>query len=262
MTHPSAPSPVSFSDHFGRSASDYARFRPGYPAALFAWVAGLAPRRDTVWDCGTGSGQAAGGLAAHFRRVVATDASRDQLWSAERYRNVYFAASLAEAAPLRRGSVDLVVVAQALHWFGLPAFLAEVAYAMSRDGVLAVWAYGRLSIAPAVDRVVNRFYQETVGPYWLPERRHVERGYADLVLPIAETAAPGFAIEATLTLPELTGYLGTWSATARYRKDRGEDPVPAVAAELAPLWGDPAVRRPACWPLSVRAGRWLGLGRG
>jgi hypothetical protein len=57
------------------------------------------------------------------------------------------------------------------------------------------------------------------------------------------------------TLAELLGYVGTWSATLRFRENRGYDPVAGFAEELAPGWGDPAAAQLIHWPLSVRVGR-------
>ena len=68
--------PASFKDHFSAHASAYTRYRPGYPEALFVYLASLSPVRDLAWDCATGNGQTAHGLAPHFAR---TDASDDQI---------------------------------------------------------------------------------------------------------------------------------------------------------------------------------------
>ena len=48
---------MSFQDHFSKQASLYARYRPQYPAALFEYLASVAPEREAAWDCGTGNGQ-------------------------------------------------------------------------------------------------------------------------------------------------------------------------------------------------------------
>lgn len=55
-----------FADHFSVRSRDYARFRPSYPPALFAWLAETAPARRLAWDCATGSGQAAAGLLGYL----------------------------------------------------------------------------------------------------------------------------------------------------------------------------------------------------
>jgi hypothetical protein len=118
-----------------------------------------------------------------------------------------------------------------------------------------VWTYWKLEISPAIDEVIDRYYKEVVGQYWPPERRLIERQYRDLHLPFAPVAAPAMAIDVDMDLDGVAGYIGTWSATERYRAARGADPVPALVAALTPLWGDPARRRATRWPLAIRAGR-------
>jgi SAM-dependent methyltransferase len=253
-----APTPAGFRDHFSRDPNSYARFRPRYPAGLFVWLASRAPARRTAWDCATGTGQAATMLAAHFARVIATDASRLQLRAAGPAPRVHYAAALGEASPLAGGRADLITVAQALHWLDRPRLYAEVSRVIVPGGVFAVWCYGLLQSTPEIDAAIFRLYRDVVGGYWPPERSEVETGYRNIEIPIEQAAAPRFAIEAELTLAELVGYIGTWSAVGRYIADLGEDPLAPFSAELERLWGDPAAARPVVWPLSVRAGRWLG----
>lgn len=244
-----------FTDHFAAIAADYAGFRPTYPATLFAWLAEIAPGRALAWDCAAGSGQASRDLAAHFERVIATDASAAQIAAAVRHPQVEYRIAPAEASGLPAAAVDLIAVAQALHWFDLDRFYIEARRVLKPGGVLAAWSYGVLAVAgEAVDARVRTFYRETVGPYWPPERRHVESGYRTLPFPFAEREVPKFDMEAFWALPELLGYFRSWSATARYLAERGHDPVAALAAELAPLWGSPGDRRRIVWPLAARVG--------
>jgi len=241
-------------DYFSAIAPAYARFRPHYPDALFAWLAGRAPARRLAWDCATGSGQAAVGLASRFKRVIASDASAAQLSHAAPHPKVRYVRATAEHGVIRRGTVDLVCVAQALHWLDAPAFFAQAAEALAPHGVVAVWCYRLLEIEPDLDTAVQRFYHDVVGPFWPPERHHTEDGYRRTDFPFTEQAAPAFGITAELTLAELGGYLGTWSATARYREVNAQDPVPAFLDAVRPLWGAPERRRMARWPLALRVG--------
>ena len=245
----------TFRDHFSSSSPDYARFRPGYPAALFEWIAAESPGRERAWDCATGSGQAAAGLAGRFRYVVATDASESQLASAARHPRVGYVRSTAEASGLATASADAVVAAQAVHWFDVPAFFSEAARVGRPGALVVVWTYWTLVIAPEIDARVAAFYADVVGAYWPPERRLIERQYRDIRLPFAAVAAPELEIDLPMTLADLAGYVGTWSATQRYREARGEDPVPALIESIRPLWGDPATARDTRWPLAIRAGR-------
>lgn len=245
-----------FADHFAPVAASYADFRPSYPPALFAWLATLVPRHELAWDCAAGSGQASVDLAAHFQRVVATDASRAQIDAAILHPRIDYRVAPADASGLAPASVDLITVAQALHWFDLAAFYAEVRRVLCPDGVLAVWSYGVLTVEGAeADRLVQQFYHDTVGPYWPPERAHVENGYRSLAFPFEEIDAPPFAMEAVWTLPQLLGYFRSWSATGRYIAANGHDPVTALAEQLAPRWGEPGRGRLVTWPLALRVGR-------
>ena len=248
--------PLAFQDHFSRDPAAYARFRPGYPAALFDWLAGLPARRRLAWDCGTGNGQAATMLAAHFDQVVGTDASSAQLRAAAHAPRVVYLASLAESSALRGRRVDLITVAQALHWMDLLKFYAEVDRVAAPGAALAVWGYSRLRASSELDALIDRFHDETVGPFWPTERKLVETGYRGFPMPIQEVVAPPFAITATLTLPALLGYLRTWSAVGRYLRVNRKDPVEDLAPELAACWGPPGTARRVTWPLFVRAGRW------
>ena len=258
-----------FKDHFSSASDRYAAFRPGYPAALFAWLAGLCPRsgtsprsgtgaeRDTAWDCATGSGQAALGLAPNFRRVVATDASAEQIRHAEPHPRIDYWVAPAEAGGLADHSVDLVTVAQAAHWFDLPRFYAEVSRVLKPGGVIALWGYGRMVLPEEMDAPFRRFYAETVGPYWPPERKLIDDAYRSLDFPFTKIESPDFHIELEWTLHRLLDYLSTWSAVKRYQKLIGHDPLPALMAELEPGWGDPEAARKLQWPLFLRVGRHL-----
>ena len=113
-----------FSDHFASVSGAYANFRPTYPPPLFDWLAAVAPTRRRVWDCATGTGQAAVALAAHFSEVVASDASASQLAAASPHPRVHYRLAAAENSGLEADSLDLVTVAQALHWFDRPRFFA------------------------------------------------------------------------------------------------------------------------------------------
>lgn len=248
----------AFSDHYSAVANSYARFRPRYPSELFAWLAAHSPGRGLAWDCATGNGQAAIGLVERFERVAASDASAAQVARAARHSRCALRVALAEASALPAARVDLVTVAQALHWFDLERFWPEVRRVLRPGGLVAVWCYQLFSSTPEVDRVIARFYQDVVGPYWPPERAILERGYGDVPFPFQEIAVPPFAMAADWDLAHLLGYLGTWSATRRYQTRHGSDPREQIRDELTAAWGG-VERQRLRWPLLVRAGRVSGL---
>jgi len=122
-------------------------------------------------------------------------------------------------------------------------------------GVIALWCYSLLTIAPEIDSLIIRFYYDVVGPYWPKERVHVENGYRELPFPFAEIATPSFAMETEWSLGHLLGYVDTWSPVRIFREQVGSDPLEELAPPLARAWGDPAKLRRARFPLSFRVGR-------
>ena len=245
-----------FHDHFSTVAARYADFRPHYPAALFDYFATLVPGEARVWDCACGNGQATLDLAERFEHVVGTDASRDQIASARPHPKIEYRVAAADASGLDARSVGLVTVAQALHWFDLDAFYGEVRRVLKPGGLLAVWAYGIDQVEDhAINEIVQKFYSETVGPYWPPERKLVEDGYRSMLFPFEEIAAPAFRMETRWALEPLLGYFSTWSATNRFIQATGRNPLEPLAESLAGLWGDSNLPRLITWPLSLRIGR-------
>jgi SAM-dependent methyltransferase len=244
-----------FSDHFSRDASQYAAFRPGYPDDLFEWLAAHTARHERAWDCATGNGQAARGLAAHYAHVVATDASAEQLEHAVTHPRIEYRRTTAEQSELADASVDIVTVAQALHWLPLPLFFAEVRRVLAPGGLIAVWGYSlpALSSAP-LDRELRRFHDEVVGPYWPPGRKLVGTHYRTVSFPFHEILVPPFAIEQPMTRRAFEGYLRTWSATHRYRAARADDPLDEIGPVLRQEWPDAGEARLVRWPMFVRAG--------
>lgn len=244
---------MTYRDHFSTGSAGYARYRPHYPDTLYRWLLEQAPGNRHAVDVATGTGQAATGLARHFRRVSAFDLSPSQVRLAEPAAGVSYAAAPAERLPVLDADADLVTVAQALHWLDLDAFYAEVRRVLVPGGVLAAWTYDRLQVDPGVDAVIEYFYMQVVRADWPPERHHVETGYRELPFPFARLQAPSFAMRADWTVDDLLGYLGTWSATRRCHERTGNDPISEIADDLRRAFGP--VRRQVSWPLTVLAGR-------
>jgi SAM-dependent methyltransferase len=187
--------------------------------------------------------------------VHATDASAEQIARAAPHARVEYRAELAERTSLADGSIDLITVAQALHWFDLDRFYAEVRRVLKPGGVLAAWCYGLCRLSPKLDPVIEALYNGTVGPYWPPERRYIDERYATLPFPFELLPAPEMAMTTRWNLDEFIGYLATWSAVQRYRKEHGDDPLPGLRARLSSIWGNPGAQREISWPLYFRIGR-------
>ncbi len=246
---------MTFKDHFSTQAADYAKYRPHYPAALFAYLASIAPARKIAWDCGTGSGQAALGLAPHFELVIATDPSEKQIRNATPHEKIKYVVAPAEQTDIAPQSVDLITVAQALHWFDHEKFYTEVRHVAQPRGIIAVSMYNLLYSDPEITAIVNEFYFDIVGSYWPPERKHIESEYRTIPFPFAEIKPPSFNLETQWNLGELLGYLNTWSATQRFISQNGFNPLEKITDRLAGLWGDPESRKRIEWPLHLRVGK-------
>lgn len=248
---------MSFKDHFSTQTDAYARARPTYPAAWYDWLAGVVVARRLAWDVGCGTGQASADLARGFERVIATDPSAAQVAAATPRDNIEYRIEPAESSSLADASVDLIHVAQAYHWFDHARFAAEVRRVARPGAVVAAVGYRLLRITPAIDALIDVLHDDIVGPYWPPERIHVERGLSDLPFDFHEIAVPQIRMGGALDMTQLIDYFGSWSALARFRKQVGTDPLPAFAERLRPVWGDPATVYEVDWQFFARVGRAL-----
>ena len=240
-----------FKDLFSRQSGDYARYRPTYPRKLFHYLASLLDSHDLAWDVGTGSGQAAIALAAHFSRVVATDPSEAQISNAATHGRVEFRVDTADESPFAASSVDLIAAAQSFHWFPQKEFFEEARRVMRPQAVLAIWCYDLCKITPEIDTVMRQLHYDVLGDYWLAENRMVERRYKDVIIPMKEVAPPVFEMTAEWTLDHLVGYIGTWSALQTYIREGRREPLERTVSRLRAVWGE-AEKRKVQWKLGLR----------
>lgn len=242
---------ASFKDHFSGHAADYASARPDYPDSLFGFLSDECQRRELAWDCATGNGQAAKSLARYFDKVIATDASAEQIANAG-HEGIEFRVAPAEASGLGSGSVDLVTVAQALHWFDIDAFNAEACRVLRPGGVLAAWCYGTCRLDGDCERIVHDYYQY-LDPWWPPERMLIERGYRDIALPGTALSCPALSMSVSWTAQQMLAYLASWSATVRCGEATGGNPLLRIAEPLQEAWG--TKNRTVRWPVHLKASR-------
>lgn len=254
MAPPDCDTDMAFQDHFSTQAATYAAARPTYPDALFAWLAQACPRHELAWDAGAGNGQCAVALSPTFARVIATEPSAAQLANAVPRPNIAYRQEAAESPSLAEASVDLLTIAQALHWFDLARFWPAARRVLREGALVAAWTYERCSVTPAVDAVFQHLYVDLLDPYWPPERAHVADGYARLPFPFARIPVPAFDMAQSWTLPQYLAYLSSWSATQRCIAATGRDPIAEVAVDMGAAWGNPDQPRTVRWPLVVHAG--------
>jgi len=244
---------VDYKDYFSGHSRAYALARPDYPDSLFSYLNTLCQQHEIAWDCACGNGQASIALARYFDRVIATDASGDQLAHAPRHKKIQYQVARAEEYFLPPGTVDLVTVAQALHWLNLQKFYANVRSVLKTKGVLAVWCYGLHRIDDTFDDVIDQLYNSVLGRYWPKERRLVEEAYKDLDFPFEEINSPNLVMIKTWTFQETMNYIESWSAVQRYIKDRNANPLDLFRDRLLLSWGDKP-KREICWPMTLRIG--------
>jgi SAM-dependent methyltransferase len=245
---------MKMKNNFSSGSEAYARFRPGYPPELADYLTGLAAVRDNAWDCGTGSGQMAALLAPHFGQVFATDISRSQLAEAPEMPNVFYSVQAAEATGFADRFFNLIVVAQAIHWFDFERFYAEVRRTAAPEAILAAVGYGRFHINERLDAVVKDFYENTIGNYWDKERRYIDDAYKTISFPFAELTPPALENTFEWTFEHLIGYLNTWSAVKHYIKAHHQNPVQLLEKELRTAWGGEE-KKTVNFPLLLRMGQ-------
>ena len=240
-------------DNFSAASADYALYRPQSPREVFDFLYANCNNFNTAWDCGTGNGQVAAELAQRFAKVYGTDISAEQLAHAAKRQNIIYLQERAEQTSLANGSIDLITIAQAIHWFDLDKFYAEVRRVATPGALIAAWTYSLLKLSPAVNEVIDHLYMDVTYTYWDKERRLVDDGYTTIPFPFEEIKAPEIQIVKQYTLPQLAGYLRTWSGVQHYIRKEQKDPVSIIIPALKQAWGEHETLE-VRWPVHVRAG--------
>ena len=242
-------------DLFSSQSAAYAQYRPGYPDDLIEAVLSPLARKEQAWDCATGNGQAAVLLAPHFNKIEATDISERQLQQAVPHRHIHYSVSPAEQTPFEAGSFDLITVAQAYHWLDGLAFHKEATRVGKPGALVAVWGYGLVKTHDkALSDLIGHLYVDIVGPFWDPERKHIDQEYKTVVFPFSELPSLTFSYDVNWNRNDLLGYLSTWSSVGNFKKAKGYDPLEGWAEQLKTIWADENTARPFSFPLFMRRG--------
>jgi len=240
---------------FSKQSADYAKYRPHYPKELFESVVSWSPSRERAWDCATGNGQAAVDLAGYFDEVFATDVSEAQIHNALAHPKVRYSVAPAEKTALESRSLDLVTVAQAIHWFDHGPFYEEVRRVLKPKGILALWCYGHNRKVEASIEPLYRKYSDLVKPYWAPQINYIWEELKTIPFPFEELRGPSMTLEADWDLDSFIGYLRSWSATQKYIEREGVNPLERMSMEFKEAWGPPSTRYKMTWPVYFRIGR-------
>jgi len=244
-----------FKDKFSKHSGIYQKFRPDYPESLFSFLSSLTPEHNLAWDAGTGNGQAAKALTRYFNKVYATDPSEMQIRNAFYHKKIIYKVETSEHSSLSDNSVDLITVAQALHWFDIKLFYSEVKRVLKPQGIIAVWTYNLPKISPEIDAIIKYFHDVTLGPFWQSENQLVAQSYDTVSFPFNSLETPSFTIEKNLSFEDVVGLIRSWSALQLYIQQTGTDPLEKLGAEISNNWGSTGVRKKAIWNITLQVGR-------
>ncbi|NVJ66184.1 MAG: class I SAM-dependent methyltransferase [Gammaproteobacteria bacterium] len=239
-------------NYFSDIAQQYQRNRPDYPSEIFQYLSMVCDNHQLAWDVGTGTGQAAAQLANQFDKVIATDESIEQIAHAKKFPNVTYLRETAENATLEDQSVDLITVAQALHWFDFDAFMQQVERVLKPGGIFAAWCYSLVHINPEVDKSIKLLYDDILGDYWSKRRHWIDAGYSNFEFPHPLLMPPKIQMEITWSYQQFADYLRTWSAVQKYKSMEGEDPVNLILQPLEFAWCDTGHMKKCMWPLQFK----------
>ena len=213
-------------DLFSSNSLRYKQARPSYSIQIVKEILRHVPERTFAWDCGAGSGQFTQLLAPYFEHVLATDISEAQLQQAPYFENVSYQVQAAEQTTIPQQSLDLVTVAQAIHWFDFEAFYKEIKRVLKPQGVFAAIGYGLIEVQDAaINRLVQQLYFETLKGYWDSERRYIDELYQSIPFPFQEQTVPELHLHYQWTGQQLLSYLKTWSALKHYQDHNRHDPL-------------------------------------
>jgi len=217
--------------------ANYALYRPDYPQNLynvvFDYTRKTRPEFERALDVGCGTGQVTSKLCAVFKQVVGTDISTKQLEAAHKAGNIEYITCSAENITQSSNTFDLITVAQALHWFKLEQFYAEVKRLLKPGGVLAVWVYGLVEVEnKEANDIIKKLHWETVGNYWDFDRKWLCDLYPNFHMPLKDFESHKLSIDKSMTLADFVRYIDTWSALKTYREKHTDDPLIQLEKDL------------------------------
>lgn len=249
---------INPTDHFSTKSKEYSFSRPVYPESLYDYLYTITSNKGLVWDCATGNGQAAIGLCKYFRNVIASDISPSQIENRFTRDNITYEVFSAENPALSSNTIDLITVAQALHWFDFERFYKEVRrVGRSPAGIIAVWSYGMHKINPEIDKISDRLTVggDILGDYWPNQTEYVKQDYRTIPFPFEEIAAPKFEMKVDWSLNDLVNYMHTWSSVKKFQLEKKYDPLSTIKEELENLWGIENHKKSVIWNINIRIGK-------
>jgi len=221
---------------FAIESEQYARFRPTYPTELVELIVSLSPNLYSAWDVACGNGQLTHELSKYFEHVIGTDISQEQLDIAIKNENIQYKVESSAQSSLEKNSIDLITVAQAIHWFEFDSFYTEVKRVAKPDAIIAILGYELLSISKEIDDCIIDFYTKTLNGYWDERRKYIDEQYSTIPFPFEEMKIPHYSCKLQWNREDLLGYLSTWSAVKKYMKDTGNDAIEIIKPHIYSMW--------------------------
>ncbi|KAI1318651.1 hypothetical protein EDD11_006152 [Mortierella claussenii] len=214
----------------------YQSFRPGYNSNFFKMVYNYHARNhgqfDVAVDVGTGTGQVASVLAEKFKHVHGVDASATMLASAIQKPNITYHTSKGEdLSVIASSSVDVLTVAQALHWFDHPKFFSEVKRVLKPHGTFAAvgYSFALLEKYPRASERIHRLGDEPdqLGTCWDWGRLILDNLYKSIDVPMQNVERHYFpninikeqlpaVMSEQMTMKHFRSYIKTWSSYKNY----------------------------------------------
>eukprot|EP01024_Parvocaulis_polyphysoides_P020707 TRINITY_DN19746_c0_g3_i1.p3 TRINITY_DN19746_c0_g3~~TRINITY_DN19746_c0_g3_i1.p3 ORF type:complete len:225 (+),score=34.26 TRINITY_DN19746_c0_g3_i1:156-830(+) len=209
----------NFSHLFEQQASNYVKFRPTYPQQLYDIIFHYSKitQGQLAVDVATGNGQAANQLAPHFHEVVGIDSSQSQIQHASSpHKNVQFKYGDCHILPFENDSVDMITVAQGLHWFELDTFYKEAARVLKPNCALAAWCYSLVNFRdyPEGSQLLSQFANKSLKDFWDDRAMLVTKKYEGMEPDsnlFVDFQKRELKIEKSSSLRQLKGYLEAWS---------------------------------------------------
>jgi len=229
------------SDFHKWSGSGYAKFRPDYSDSVFHEIIKRHHgKRELAIDVGAGTGQASVPLTKYFNKVIAYDPSPGQLEQSVKANNLEYIQSIAEKIPLPDKCVDLLVSAQAVHWFNFDQFFNETKRLLRPGGLLALWCYSLCSVTnnEEADHILKEYYK-IVRPYFEEGRKYIDNHYIDIVPPYPNVERISLSMPKEVTRESFVGYLETFSGLNNWRKkypNSTDDPHTKAATMLCSIF--------------------------
>ncbi|ETO36166.1 hypothetical protein RFI_00896 [Reticulomyxa filosa] len=268
--NPGGPSQQDF-DFEGQSEL-YRMYRPRYPVTLLQHLAFTlesngfpSEKRDLAVDIACGSGQVTCSLARswkdaytskvtkeqyglNFKKVIGIDESTKQLEEATQMDNIEYRCENAYNMPFQENSVQLVTIAQGLHWFDHNKLMQQIHRILVKNGICAVLGYSTpvfLRYDKYFHPAFKTYYEETLGSihppsdkrcYWNIDRRLLDHQYQQLSFdpPFDKKKMDRgmFYEHVHMNEHQLFGYFLTWSGYRQYMKkhniaigDKEKDPL-------------------------------------